>query len=107
MSFAVRVEDTRCGIVTHAASAVLMADTFKRDALLEVSVEREGGACVAGFLEDVDPTVFQALEGLDVVWRVGELNPTGRNICHGLGLVGAAGVSGWMGANETWLPGLD
>jgi hypothetical protein len=96
MGLAVRVEDAGRGIVAHAASAVLVADAFKRDALLEVSVEWNGGACVAGLLEDVDPTVFEALEGLDVVWRVGELNPPGRCVCDGLDwLVRPVSPDGW------------
>ena len=41
MGFAVRVEDAASRIVTHAAGAVLVADAFKWDALLEVSVERD------------------------------------------------------------------
>jgi hypothetical protein len=69
-------------------------------------MERDGGAGVACPLEDIDPTVFEALEGLDVVWRVGELNPPRCSVCHGLGLVGAARVSGRVSTNETWLPGL-
>ena len=38
MGFAVRVEDACRQIVAHAAGAVLVADTLKRDALLEVRV---------------------------------------------------------------------
>ena len=77
MRLAVWIKDAGCGIVAHAAGAVLVADTLKRDALLEVCVERERGACVAGLLENVDPTAFEAIKGLDVIGRVGELNPPG------------------------------
>ena len=107
MGFAVRVENAASRIVTHAAGAVLVADAFKGYALLEVSMERDGGASVACLLEDVYPTVFKALEGLDVVWRVGELNLPGRGVCHRLGLVRASSVSGRVGSNKTWLESFD
>jgi hypothetical protein len=107
MGLAVQVENAASRIVTHAAGAVLVADAFKGYALLEVSMEWDGGARVAGLLENIDPTVFKALEGLDVVRRVGELNPLRRGICHGLGLVGSTGVSRGVGAHEAWLPGLN
>lgn len=107
MGFAVRVEDTGGGIVAHAAGAVLVPDPINRDALLEVSMERDRGGRVSSPLENVNSTVFKAIEGLDFIWCVGEPNPLRRGICHGLGLVGAAGVSGGMGANDARLPTFD
>ena len=107
MGLAVRVEDTGGWIVAHLAGAVLVPDPFKRDTLLKVSMERDRGGRTSSLLENVNPTVFRAIEGLDVVWRVGELNAFSRGICHGLGLVGVAGVSGRMGAHKTRLPTLD
>ena len=92
MRFALRVEDAGCGIGSHPAGAVLVADAFNGYAFLEVSMERDGCARVTRLFEDVDPAVFKPLEGLDVVWRIGELNPSRRGICHGLGLVRAACV---------------
>lgn len=93
MSLTVRVEDARGGIGTHTASAVLVADPFDGYALLEVSMERNGRARVTRLFEDIYPTVLKPLEGLDVVWHVGEPDPSRRRICNGLGLVGLAGVA--------------
>jgi hypothetical protein len=39
MGLAVGVEDAGGGVVAHAAGAVLVADAFEGDALLEVGVE--------------------------------------------------------------------
>ena len=93
VGFAMGIEDAGCRVAAHAACAVLMADAFKGDALFEVGVERNGSGGVAGPLENVDPTVFEAIEGLDVVGGIGELDSAGRGVGDGLGLVGAAGVS--------------
>lgn len=93
MSFTVRVKDTGGGIGAHTAGAVLVADSFDRYALLEVSVKRDGRARVTRPFEDINPTIFKPLEGLDVVWCVGKLDPSGRSIGHGRGLVRVAGVA--------------
>ena len=77
VGLAVDVEDRRGGVVAEAEGAVLMADAFERDALFEVGVERDGGVGVASLLEDIDPAVLQALEALDVVGGVGELDVSG------------------------------
>src|ERR1700691_2601265 len=39
MGLAMRVKHAGCGIGSHAASTVLMADTLQRDTLLEISVQ--------------------------------------------------------------------
>ena len=78
-----RVENAGSWIVTHAAGAVLVADAFDGDALLEIGVEGNGGAGVAGLLEDVDPAILETVEGFDVVGSVGELNPSGRQFVTG------------------------
>ena len=74
MRFAVRIEDAGFRIRSHAAGAVLVADAFKGYALLEVSMERNGCAGVASLLENVDPAIFEALEGFDIIRRVRELD---------------------------------
>jgi len=81
VGFAVGVEDRGGGVVAEADCSVLVAYSFEGDSLLEVGVERDGGVGVAGFLEDIDPAVFEAFEGLHVVGRVGELNVAG--LCDG------------------------
>jgi hypothetical protein len=66
------------GSVTHAAGAVLVADPFQGDALLEIGVQRDGGRRVAGLLEYVDPAVLEPIERFNIVWRVRKLNSLGR-----------------------------
>ena len=107
MGFAVRVEHAGGGIGAHTAGAVLVADSFEGYALLEVSMERNGCARVTRPFEDINPAVFKPLEGLDIVWRVGELDPSARRIGHGLGFVRVACVSRRVGSSETWLTRFD
>jgi hypothetical protein len=54
-----------------------VADAFKRYALLEVSMQRNGCVGMASLLENIDPAFFQALEGFDIIRRVRELNAPG------------------------------
>src|ERR1700735_2092393 len=77
MGFSVDVENGLGGIVAEAAGSVLMANTFERDSLLEVGVERNRAFGVASLFEDVDPAVLEAGEGFNVVVGVGELDLRG------------------------------
>ena len=74
VGFAVEVEDGLFGVGAEAAGAVLVADAFEGDAFFEVGVERDRAFGVAGLLEDINPAVFEASEGFDVVVGVGELD---------------------------------
>ena len=77
VGLAVDVEDGLFGVGAEAAGAVLVADAFEGDAFFEVGVEGDGAFGVAGLFEDVDPAVFEAVEGFDVVVGVGELDLRG------------------------------
>ena len=88
VGFAVDVEDGGGGIVAEAEGAVLVANAFEGDALLEVGVEGDGGVGVAGAFEDVDPAIFQSLKALGVVGSVGEFDVAGLGDGHAGGLVG-------------------
>lgn len=100
VGLAVGVEDAGVGVVAHATGAVLVADAFERDALLEVGMKRNRGVGVAGLLEDIDPASFEAVEGLDVVGSVGEPDfVRGGDLREG-GFVDETGVSGAVRAGE-------
>src|SRR5271165_2053961 len=62
MSLAMRVKHAGRGIVSHAASAVLVANALKRNTLLEICMQREGSSRMPGPLKYIDPTVFEAIE---------------------------------------------
>jgi hypothetical protein len=58
---------------------------------------------VARLLQNVDPTIFQALEGFHIVGRVGEANPVRCVVGYRLRLVRTASIARRVSADE---PGL-
>jgi len=69
-----------------------MADAFEGNPFFEVGVKRNGAVRVAGLSEDVDPAVFKAGKGFDVVVGVRELNLRGA---IGAGREGDAVIRVW------------
>jgi serine protease Do len=104
---AVCIEHARGGIITHAAGAILVADTFKRDALLEVGMQWNMRGGVARALQHIDPPILEPVEGLNVVGRIGKLNPVRCGSRNRIGLVGAARIAGRMRARSAGLECLD
>ena len=77
MRLAMRVKHAVCGVGAHAAGSVLMANALQRDTFLEVRVQRDGSRRMPGPLKNIDPTVFEAIERLNIIRRVRELNSPG------------------------------
>lgn len=89
MSFAIGVENACGGIGPHPAGAILMADPFERNTLLEVCVEGHRSCCVSSPFEDDNPAILQALKRLYVIGRVGEPNPLRCSIAYKFGFITA------------------
>ena len=94
-------------IVAHATGSVLVADAFTRNALLEISVERDRSGRMASLPKDINPTVLETVERLDVIWRVRELDSRVCSVGDGLRLIGATRIARGMSSNEARLPVFD
>lgn len=103
MGLTVDVENTGRRIVSHAAGSVLMTDAFEWNTLFEVGMQRQRSACVSRPFEDVDPTILQAIERLDFVGCVTQLNSLWRSIRHKFNFIRVTGVSRRVRAPDTWL----
>lgn len=103
VSFAVLVKNAVGGILTHTACAVLVADTFDRNALLKICMKRHMGCRVPGSLENIDPAILEAIERFHIVRCVGELNAMPSRIGDGLRLVRPASIAGRVRPDHTRL----
>ncbi len=107
MGFAVYVQNTRVRIGAHAASAVLMANALDRYPLLEVCMQRDMCRGVAGLLQYVNPPVFQSIERLHVIGRVGKTDTMWRMIGDWFRLIRSSCIACWMRAGKARLPVFD